>query len=129
MKTWIRVVALVSSLAGMLGSGVAMAANGDGNELLKMCQYATRYMDNEKVNTNLFEQGRCIGIVEAVIGVTLYRNDVVPTNFKVCFPESGITTGQGVRVLVKWLKENPAILNEDNVLLTMSAFADTYPCK
>lgn len=116
-------------LVGMLGSGAAIAEGGDGNELLRMCQYAVRYMDNEKVNTNVFEQGRCIGIVEAVMGTTLYRNSVLPKNLRVCFPASGISNGQGVRVLVKWLKENPAILNKDNVLLTMSAFADTYPCK
>ena len=47
---------------------------------------------------------------------------------KACFPEKGIDNGQATRVVVKYLKNNPALLHEDEVLLIILAFLEAYPC-
>ncbi len=46
----------------------------------------------------------------------------------VCFPEKGIKNDQGVRVVIKYLKDNPAKLHENEILLIMLAYANAYPC-
>jgi len=122
MKAWIGAIAV----AGMLVSGVALA---DGNVLLTECQAVVRGLDNRSARESLYDQGKCIGIVETVLKMTMYRNSKLPAEYRVCFPKGGVTNGQGARIVVKWLQENPALLSEDNVLLAMSAFGDAYPCK
>jgi hypothetical protein len=71
LKVWIAGIALVGALA----SGVVQA---DGNSLLKQCQAAVRFMNNANDSTNDFGQGKCLGIVEAVIATTVIRNEQMP---------------------------------------------------
>ncbi|WP_159812976.1 Rap1a/Tai family immunity protein [Pseudomonas sp. 18058] len=122
MKVWIAGIALVGALA----SGVAQA---DGNSLLTQCQASVRFMNNDNDSTNDFGQGKCFGIVEAVIATTVIRNEQMPKESKVCFPSGGITNGQGIRIVVKYLQENPSLLHLSDTLLAMIAIGQAYPCE
>lgn len=114
------------ALTGALASGSALA---DGNSLLTQCQASIRFMNNNSDSTNDFGQGKCLGIVEAVIGTTVIRNEQLLKESRVCFPEGGITNGQGIRIVVKYLQENPSLLHLSDTLLTMVALGQAYPCK
>jgi hypothetical protein len=102
----------------------------DGNKLLSECQAAVRFMDNNNdVNNDEYGQGKCLGTVEGVIGMTMLLNGDLPKKLQMCYPKGGISNGQGIRILVKFLQENPKILNLDATVLTKVALADAYPCK
>ncbi|HHF2947597.1 Rap1a/Tai family immunity protein [Vibrio sp. Vb2110] len=98
----------------------------DGNDLLDNCLAAEKFMDTQEMN-NPFGIGVCFGMVQGVRNTMsiLGKNKVV----EACLPKNGITNGQATRIVVSYLKRNPAILHYDEVLLTMAAFGEAYPCK
>jgi hypothetical protein len=124
MKAWAGAVALT----GMLGCGAALA---DGNALIKECAAAVKSMDDAaaKPAVGNWQLGHCSGIIEGVMRTMVILNNNLTADFKVCFPEGGITNGQALRIVDKYLHDNPAKLNEDATFLTMLAFYHAYPCK
>ena len=46
----------------------------------------------------------------------------------VCYPQ-GVTVNQTVKVVHKYLKDNPAQLHQDTVLLVSAALVEAFPCK
>jgi hypothetical protein len=125
MKTGLMTVAL----AGMLASGAAMAADArfDGNELLPQCQSYIKLIDGEKTN-DFFSAGVCAGFVQGVSNTVYFYSDEVKKNQKFCKPD-GVTNAQLVRIVVKYLKDNPKDLNEGRMTLVWTALMDAYPCK
>jgi hypothetical protein len=127
MKAGLMAVAL----AGMLGSGAAMAADArfDGNELLAQCQYYIKLIDGGTARTDKhFDAGACGGFVQGVLATNIFYSDELKKDVKFCVPGTA-TYAQLVRVVVKYLKDNPKLLNESQVVLTWSALRDAYPCK
>lgn len=127
MKTWAGVVALV----GMMGCGVVNAADVkfDGNELLLECQYFIKLVDGGTVKTDaLFDGGTCGGFVQGVSNATSLYSDALSKEDKFCV-DDGVTYAQLVRVVVKFLKDNPKQLNKDRTVLVWLALKDAFPCK
>lgn len=124
MKAWIGAIALV----GMLASWTALA---DGNVFIKECSATVRSLDEPAVKPSVsdWQLGHCSGVVEGVMNTMAVLNNNLPVNYKVCLPNGGITNGQALRIVDKFLHDNPAKLNEDAPFLTMLALYNAYPCK
>jgi hypothetical protein len=120
-------IAAVVALVASVGCGQATA---DGNKLLGDCQQAVRAMDK---TTNPSDEalfvGRCFGMVEGVRNTMGILNSGLPENMKVCFPKNGIDNGQAIRIVDKFLRDNPAMLDKPDAYLTMAAFKQAYPCR
>lgn len=125
MKAGLMAVALV----GMLGSWVVSAAQlkQDGNELLGQCQQYVKAADAER-NYDQYDAALCTGFMQGVIGTVIFYSETLKKDDKFCLPNN-VTNGQLVRILVKFLKDNPKMLNENRVSLVWLAFMDAYPCK
>ncbi|MNP43722.1 hypothetical protein D3C76_1375580 [compost metagenome] len=125
MKTVLMAVAL----AGMLGSGAAMAENVrlDGNGLLRQCQQFIKMMDGEK-DFNRLDAGTCGGFVQGVSSTVFFFRGELKKDDKFCEPDTA-TGNQLVRIVVKYLKDNPKMLNEGRTTLVWLALMDAYPCK
>jgi len=124
MKTGLMAVAL----AGMLGSGAVMA--NDGNALLNDCQQAIRALDNvRRASDSDMDSGMCFGMMEGVRAMMMYLKDSMSDDYKACFPKGGISNAQAVRIVVKHLSDNPAILHLDGPQLTVIALHEAFPCK
>ncbi|MNR35888.1 hypothetical protein D3C85_1537620 [compost metagenome] len=121
MKEWIGAVALVGTLA----SGSAMA---DGNKLLDYCQAAIRFNDTKQADDEV-SIGYCLGLMQGVRSLIMYTNTGIPIENQTCLPLSGISNGQTARVVVKYLKENPEQLHQDEGILTLLALRHAFPCK
>ena len=99
--------------------------HADGNKLLEQCIAAERFFDTQEIQ-NEFRIGMCLGLVQGVRNtMQVMGND---GSIKVCLPENGIDNEQASRIVVSYLEKNPASLHEDEVVLTMLAFIDAYPC-
>lgn len=121
-------IAAAVALAGVLLSGGAQAS--DGNDLLHNCQLAVRLMDGDKMPPDdILDSGKCFGMVEGVQGTLMNYERQIPQNLRGCFPDGGIKNAQAVRVVSKYLHENPAKLNIDASTLTILAYIDAFPCK
>lgn len=121
MKASIGLVALV----GMLASTTAVA---DGNLLLQQCLGTIKAIDGVDT-TATFANGVCLGRIDSVRSTMAYYKDELPNYLKMCLPETGISNGQAVRIVVKYLKDHPAELHNEETLLTILAFTTAYPCK
>ena len=62
------------------------------------------------------------GIVEAI----LETMSLHPT--PACRPPKGVTTRQGLQVLVKYMSDHPEQLHEKTVILAIKAFRQAWPC-
>jgi hypothetical protein len=129
-KSSVRVV-LIALLAA-----VPAFAGTTGNDVLKTCQTAVRFVDNNGAPTGeLFDSGWCFGWVNSALELTKLHNDWTslakqkPTLLQFCIPDSGIPTIQVARILVKYLKEHPEQLHGDGMGLTLAALKDAFPCK
>lgn len=114
---------LVSIVVLMLFSSSSYA---DGNKLLEQCIATEKFLDTQEIQNEL-GIGVCIGLVQGVRNTMQFMGN--DGSIKVCMPENGIDNGQATRIVVSYLRKNPASLHENEVVLTMLAFIDAYPCK
>lgn len=105
------------------------ATERDGNKLLTDCSIAINVMEDvSKEPTQITSTAYCLGHVRGADDMhNLYRA-VSKSKPLYCMP-SGVTMGQMVRIIVKYLKENPEQLHEDGTMLIAAALRDAYPCK
>ena len=115
---------------------ISAEAETTGNDVLKNCQTAVRFADNNGAPTGeLYDSGWCFGWVSAALELTKAYNEwsdftkQKPTLLQFCLPDSGIPVIQAVRVVVKYLKEHPEQLHEDGMGLTVAALIDSFPCR
>lgn len=113
------------ALTGIIASGTATA---DGLSLLTQCHQAIKAMDGEP-KVNMLGVGSCFGMVEGVRNTMQILNSKLMPDFKTCFPTKGITNEQGIRIVVKFLEDNPALLDQLDTTLTIMAYRAAYPCK
>lgn len=125
MKAW----KVVFTLASMMSASGAHAAVNDGNELLDQCQAVIKFHEDTNNDHDQYGQGKCMGVVSAVMDMAAIRKAQLPLTSQLCLPFGGISNGQAVRVVVKYLQENPALLNLKGTLLTAIALGQAYPCQ
>jgi hypothetical protein len=102
------------------------------NELLEHCEQAINMLDQKELRANdrafaFYCIGYVTGLREMNIGYPL--TDFINKNHKwFCEPE-GASTAQGIRIIVKYLKEHPEDLHLDMGVGSLTALAQAFPCK
>jgi hypothetical protein len=126
-------------LSSFLAAASALAET-TGNDVLSSCQTAVRVFDNDgglvggHVDEH-FDSGWCTGWVTGALELTKLHNEWTkviggkPTLLQFCVPKSGIPVIQAMRIVVKYLKDHPAELNNEGMDLTVAALKDSFPCK
>jgi hypothetical protein len=87
-----------------------------GNNMYQACKNYANYTKDDLQN-----QSMCLGIVGAI----RYFSD---GRFGFCTPD-GVTTSQALRIVVKYMDDNPAVLHEDLREITVDALRSAWPCK
>lgn len=91
-----------------------------GNGLLGSCQIHVKSMENRAYNETPFEayrDGYCSGLVAGVSSASP----------RVC-PDAGVTIGQQIRVVLKYLQDHPEELHLDDAVLVDRALTKAFPC-
>lgn len=123
MKAWIGAAALT----GMVASGAVLATDdGDGNQLIMQCGEAVKATDGAKLN-DYYDAAYCLGLTEGVRKTMRLLNESLPPQYQTCFP-GGISNGQGMRIVLKYLQDHPAQLQEPATSLVFLAYKTAYPC-
>jgi len=92
----------------------------DGNYLLGSCQITVRVMENPDTTLDKYaawRDGYCRGIVEGVGAASPL----------IC-PAEGVTLGQEIRVVSKFLQDHPEKLNLRGTKLAEESLAQAFPC-
>jgi hypothetical protein len=122
-----KLLVACTGAAIIAASGQALA---DGNQLLNWCQIAIQTADapGVRANNDAFHAGYCSGIVGGVTAMHKFANKSAPPNVHICVPPN-VPIAQEVRIVVKFLKDNPKMLNEDEPTLILLSMLDAFPCK
>ena len=104
----------------------------DGNQLLDICTTAIRFLDDNTIamdSSQTLAFGMCVGFLEgAVNGMAIGMSGKEYKAFCMPTASGSISNGQKARIVVAYLKKNPALLHEDRLTLVARAFIDAYPC-
>jgi hypothetical protein len=117
MFRYLRSVVLVAAM--MICNGVAFA-DQDLNSASFLMSGCRGFLEPDYTQINLaesLEAGTCNGIVQGLLYAALF----------VCAPKD-TTSEQAVRVVVKYIDDRPARLNENFKLLALEALRATWPC-
>lgn len=120
-------MAAAAALVGLLASGSALAlALGDGNELASMCKSSIQQVTTMKSDDPI-GAGRCFGLVEGTVATILMVDKQNNAKPRFCLPKN-VTTLQMLKVVDKYLDNNPALLNLNEPSLIVRAVVDAWPC-
>jgi hypothetical protein len=124
-----RVLASILSI-WMIGYAALGFAEGDGTGLMKQCTEAVKAMDGveDPDSIDFGDAGRCMGVVDGFAGAAAYYETKPGSPNMICFPAEGATVGQSVRIVNKYLHNNPQQLHEPSTVLIFGAFVTAFPC-
>jgi hypothetical protein len=110
----------------------AFTAQLDGNDLLAKCHYWF-VEDKSQPTTNMefIDMGTCAGYLSGVTDVESMWEAVEGKTSKAshyCIPD-GVTNGQKLKILKKWLDDNPNKLHERADFIIHRALLQAFPCK
>src|SRR5689334_12168091 len=109
-------VAILLALT-MPASAQETSVQRSANEMLSGCK---GFLDDNMTGVSMFNRGRCVGFVAGLV----YR--VGGEDF--CLPK-GVTTGQAVAVVVKYIEARPERMHESFGALALEALTAAWPCK
>jgi len=136
-----RMVAVVLSVVA-LGSaqaprqahnGGVVLFGGTGSDLLTRCSDmgALKVGDTVaplRLAEAKFHAGSCEGYIAGVSDTTQGYDSVAPKNRLYCLP-SNVDMDQLIRVVKKWLEDNPSQLNLPAHILVKRALGEAFPCR
>ncbi|MDP6652876.1 MAG: Rap1a/Tai family immunity protein [Gammaproteobacteria bacterium] len=103
------------------------ADNGTG--LLEECIQTERYIDDGEITPDSFAALLvCMSFIQGVIQSTLRYNELPPASRIIFLPENSIQNDQGVRIVLKYLRENPERLDELKLELVTYSLMSAFPC-
>jgi hypothetical protein len=118
MKLLQTMALATAMLVAMVSAGYCNSQNG--NTLLDIC---TDEGNDYESGTNY---GSCIGYIEAIGDASQCGKEVNGYSWK---SSEGVTVGQLLKVVTKWLNEHPGSLHFGAAGLVANALQDAFPCK
>lgn len=106
---------------------------GDGGGLLKKCSLAVRVFDSEKLSSSDAVDGAfCVGYISGkhdtdFMVQMLEEHQTIALMKHACTP-SNSSTEQAVRVVAKYLRDNPERLHLPAAVLVTDAIRNSFPC-
>jgi hypothetical protein len=120
MFRFLRGIVLIAAVVMMnCGFVFADSNSGSANNYMPGCRAHIAMVDNKPYDTSLFfNQGCCMGTIQGILSVLM----------NICAPPR-VTQTQMIRVVVKYIDDRPARLNENFNDLTVEALVAAWPCK
>jgi hypothetical protein len=119
MFQFLRCIALIAAVM-MMNCGFVFAGPS-ANEDMPGCRAHIAMIDKKPYETSssfFFQQGYCMGTIQGIFSALM----------DICAPP-GVTKTQMIRVVVKYIDDRPARLNEDFNALAVEALRAAWPCK
>jgi Rap1a immunity proteins len=105
---------------------------GTGNDLLEWCSHPTIRAGESMQVTELVktakENGMCLGYIVGVSDQAMGDQASIHAKRNYCLPAE-VHSEQLVRVVKKYLEDNPAQLHYEAEVLTIRALTNAFPCQ
>jgi hypothetical protein len=132
MKTlWMFVTVMVLCSGVFAQKADVVSFTGSGNAFLRDCSAAEKEATTQaelaaSIGCTMFVAGVVRG-VEFGSGVTRVKAKQTTLPQEFCRPDD-TENGQLVRIVLKFIRENPEKANEETALLVMYAMRNAFPC-
>lgn len=109
----------------------------NGSDLLGTCSKLVQLLDQPsrsgRSETERLTDGiaglSCGNFLQGITHLNLfYQAYLVKERAAFCLPLEGISNGQAVRIVLKYLQDHPEELHYEPVILTVNAFRRAFPC-
>jgi hypothetical protein len=119
--------AIILSIVFLVSASAFAQEGYDSKKLFQSCRAAVKQMDGEKVSAEeISDAGVCAGYIMGLNeGIQMAANH---TNVKYCLP-SGVVGEQIVRIVEKYLRDNPQELHKSSRTNVNAALKKAFPCK
>lgn len=107
-----------------LGIATPVAAQERAEELLWNCSGKAAGNAVEKEARRL----HCIGYLQGANDMLRLLNDFLKANL-VCAPDEGLSNDQVVRIVMKWIEDNPEKMHIPGRTAVLMALMKAFPCK
>jgi hypothetical protein len=94
------------------------------DELLSACS-----ADKNDDVIGRLKKRHCAGYVNGMYEGIQVVFGIKPESQFICFPPDGISSGQAVRTVIKYLKDNPSELHKPASTSVLIAFEKAFPCE
>ena len=108
-------------------AGFGLPAHADGKSLLARCEQAERLLYEQKIDDPV-NAGFCLGYIGAVRSALQILNSELAPGKRACLPREGVDVGQAIRVAIRFLRDHPQRLPENEAALVIEALRAAYPC-
>jgi hypothetical protein len=144
MKTLISFLIILTLAVGFSGTPYSAEQVATGKDVLRDCTlalemaqdgYIKEVISKGKPLPSKTQQNRAAQCLNYVIGFkdALYvsqifeeKNGSVPF---VCLPDNNLNNEQALRIVIKYLQDNPLLLDRPQSAVVFNAFYYAYPCK
>lgn len=119
----------VASVAVLASGNLHAETQGDGSYYLRVCSAAVKMSDGKEL-TQEENLGAlyCVSYISGFLDSMSLTAKFTKGKRTVCTPERGVSNDQAVRLLVKYLRENPEILHESGRMSLYLALQKAFPC-
>ncbi len=102
----------------------------DGTYLLRSCLVAIDSFENmgSVKGAGYMDAAWCLGFTAGIRNVWVIFAADPQWRLKLCWPEVGPSNEQVIRIVVKYLQDNPASLHRDPTSLVMYAYIEAFKC-
>ena len=98
-----------------------------GSVMRTECEGAVRALDSKSELT--FGTGYCAGFLRGTFDAVTSTPDVnLKSEYKVCSPQTPVTTEQLIRVYMNYLDQHPQIRQDRTHVVALKAFHSEWPC-
>ena len=77
---------------------------------------------------SVFDVARCNAYLSGIVDAMAYHRGVLKKSL-FCFPQSGISGEQQIRIFLSWTKKHPELLHESRRQAVIIAFNQAFPCR
>jgi len=128
MKTaWMLTLLCVFAVPLATAQEQNQSVSESGNAFLTQCELVLD-RSSMKEKGDPVDAGECFGYVVGVNHGVRMAYDIVGQPQPYCLPD-GVTHGQMMRVLIKFIKDHPEKAHQPTVGLEIESFMDAFPCK
>jgi hypothetical protein len=127
-----RTIIIAAVLALVVAEQAPAQDASSGNHILPGCRAFLDVNTGLKPSASAFTAGQCVGTIDGLIQAAqaqlLRERGATEVVVAFCAPD-GVTMGQMVRVVVKYVDQHPELMHIAFSTLALSALAQAWPCK
>lgn len=131
MKIIIQSMFLIWFSLGWSVNCLANPLENTGINLLRACNNVDKIIESKNSDVDeLMSASWCIGVVSTArdLASGFTTSGLLDLNMMVCLPKSGVGNEQAIKIVTRYLEENPQKLHFPATILAFVALKDAFPC-